>query len=151
MNEATFSAASFAAIVAWAALGLAVLAPPCRVRASLLAVGGRIIPVGLCLLYAYLLVTHWGSAPGGGFSSLAAVLALFAVPGKMLGGWVHFLAFDLLVGRWVADDALASGRSRLLLLVALPATFMFGPLGLLLYLLARSVRSTRVPTEAREA
>lgn len=110
MNEITFSIASLAGIVAWFALGVAVLAPAGQVRALLLAFAGRFVPVGFCLLYAYLLVTHWGSAPGGGFSSLAAVLALFSVPGKMLGAWIHFLAFDLLVGRWIVDDVLESGR-----------------------------------------
>ncbi|MBL8346894.1 MAG: DUF4281 domain-containing protein [Rubrivivax sp.] len=149
MSEAMFSAASLVAIFAWVGLGLAVLVRPGRLRASLLALVGRAVPTGLCVLYAYVLVAHWGTAPGGGFSSLAAVMNLFSVPGKMLGGWVHFLAFDLLVGRWIADDVLASGRARALLLVALPATFMYGPLGLLLYLLARS--ALRAPTldEAR--
>lgn len=140
MNETMFSAASLTAIVAWACLGLAAVAQPGRLRASLLAFGGRLVPVGLCLLYACVLAAHWGSAPGGGFSSLAAVQTLFSAPGKMLGGWVHFLAFDLLVGRWVVDDVLASGRPRWLLLIALPATFLYGPLGLGLYSLARAVR-----------
>ena len=151
MIEATFSAASLAAVVAWAGLGIAVLVPNGRLRASLLAFGGRVVPVGLCVLYTYLLITHWGSAPGGGFSSLAAVLALFSAPGKMLGGWVHFLAFDLLVGRWLVDDALASRRSRLILLIPLPVTFMYGPLGLLLYVLARSAPLLAARGEALKA
>ena len=50
---------------------------------------------------------------------------------------VHFLAFDLWVGHWMAADVLARGRARWPLLVLLPATFMYGPLGLLLYLATR--------------
>ncbi|MBP6901364.1 MAG: DUF4281 domain-containing protein [Burkholderiaceae bacterium] len=134
MNEALFSAASLAAMVGWLGLALAALAPPGRWRVALLAFGGRVVPVALCAAYAGLLVWHWGSAPGGGFSSLAAVMALFSVPGKMLGGWLHFLAFDLLVGHWLVAAVLASGRSRWVLLPVLPATFLYGPLGLLLYL-----------------
>ena len=58
----------------------------------------------------------------------------------MLGAWTHFLAFDLLIGRWMVDDALGPGRSRLPLVLSLPVTFMFGPLGLLLYLGGRSLQ-----------
>jgi hypothetical protein len=145
VNETTFSIGSLAAMAAWVGLGLAAVAPPGKVRQRLLLAAGRIVPVALCLLYAYLLVIHWGSAPGGGFSSLSAVLTLFSAPGKMLGGWVHFLAFDLLVGRWIVDDTLSNCRSRVSLLLVLPATFMYGPLGLLLHILVRSaLRRTRL-------
>lgn len=137
MNDTLFSAASLFAIAGWIALGLAVLTPPGRARASLLNLGGRVVPLGLCLLYAAVLAAHWGKAPGGGFGSLAEVQALFAVPGKMLGGWVHFLAFDLLVGHWMAADALARDHARWPLLIILPAAFLFGPLGVLLYVLMR--------------
>jgi Domain of unknown function (DUF4281) len=65
-------------------------------------------------------------------------LAAAAPPGKMPGGWVHFLAFDLLVGWWIVDDTLSRGRSRLPLFVVLPATFMYGPVGLLLQVFASS-------------
>lgn len=139
MNETLFSAASLAAIAGWLGLGAAAALPAGPWRTRLLAFGGRLVPIGLGVLYVGLLVAHWGSAPGGGFSSLGAVMALFSVPGKMLGGWVHFLAFDLLVGRWQVDDVLAGAQPRWLLLIALPATFLYGPLGLLLYLLARSM------------
>lgn len=149
MYEAMFSTASLVALCAWVGLALGALSPPGRPRALILAFGGRAVPVGLCLLYVVLLVTYWGSAPGGGFSSLAAVQLLFAVPGKMLGGWVHFLAFDLLVGRWIVDDALANGRSRLWLLLTLPATLMYGPLGLLLYLLVRASQTKPIPSDVR--
>jgi multisubunit Na+/H+ antiporter MnhB subunit len=135
MNDTLFSLASLVAPVGWLGLGVAAALPAGPWRARLLLAAGRVVPVGLCLLYGYLLVAHWGSAPGGGFSSLSAVITLFASPGKVLGGWVHFLAFDLLVGRWLVDDTLAKRLPRLTLLWVLPATFMYGPVGVLLYLL----------------
>jgi hypothetical protein len=138
MNESIFCVASLTAIAAWVALGLAPAAPAGKLRDRLLIAAGRVVPLGLCLLYASLLVANRGAAPGGDFSSLSAVLTLFSAPGKLLGGWVHFLAFDLLVGRWIVDDVLANGRFRAPLLVVLPATFMYGPLGVLLHVLGRS-------------
>ena len=137
MNETLFSQSSMVAMLGWGLLGMAVMLRPGRWQAALLMAGGRIVPALLCLLYAVLLVAHWGAAPGGGFASLAAVQALFAVPGKMLGGWVHFLAFDLWVGHWVVADTLSQGRLRWPLLILLPAAFLYGPLGLLLYLVVQ--------------
>lgn len=139
MDETIFSGASLLAMVAWLGLSLAVVTPPGRLRQRLLFVAGRIVPVALCVLYAYLLVSGLNTPSEGGFSSLSSVVTLFSYPGNMLGGWVHYLAFDLLVGRWIIDDTLSKGRYRVPLLLVLPATFMFGPLGLLLYLLVRSI------------
>jgi Domain of unknown function (DUF4281) len=139
MNETIFAVASLVAVTAWIGLAIAAAINFGRARTALLLVAGRVVPLGLCALYVILLAAHWGSAPGGGFSTLSAVLTLFAVPGKMLGGWVHFLAFDLFVGRWMVDDALSPARSRWPLWLGLPATFLYGPLGVLLYLAARHV------------
>lgn len=150
MNETIFSLASLGAMLGWVVLGIAALLRPGRWQAALLQAAGRVVPLALCLLYAVLLALHWGTAPGGGFANLAAVQALFAVPGKMLGGWVHFLAFDLWVGHWMVQDTLAHGRARWPLWVLLPATFLYGPLGLLLYGAVRfSVREAASPRPAQ--
>ena len=55
MNETLFSVASVAAMLGWLALGVGVIAPPGRLRASLLEVAGRWVPTALCALYAWLL------------------------------------------------------------------------------------------------
>jgi hypothetical protein len=116
-------------------------------RTRLLALGGRVWPLALAALYVATLVTHWGSAPGGGFSSLEAVGRLFASPGHLLAGWVHYLAFDLWVGRWIIDDALARdaapGWGRAALLPVLFGVFMFGPAGLLVYMAWRTLAAKR--------
>jgi len=143
LPESAFSLVSVVAMAAW--LGLAVAAPlrTGTARANILFISGRVAPVLLCAAYVVFLAQYWGTTPGGGFQSLGAVQILFAAPGKMLGAWTHFLAFDLLVGRWLVDDASSEGNSRLPLLVALPATFLFGPLGVLLYLAGRALFSAK--------
>ena len=70
---------------------------------------------------------------GGGFDSLPAVRQLFSNDWALLAGWVHYLAFDLFVGAWVARDAARSGVSRWFLMPVLPLTFLFGPAGFLLF------------------
>ena len=139
MSETTFSVVSLLAIFGWVGLAIASPLKPGAIRNTVLVASGRAVPILLCVAYVVLLARYWGSTPGGGFQSLAAVQLLFSAPGKMLGAWTHFLAFDLLVGRWMVDDASSSGRSRIPLLLALPATFLFGPLGVLLYLAGRSL------------
>lgn len=97
-----------------------------------------IIPFGLSLLYAALVLTSFGTIEGGGFGSLAQVKTLFANDTALLGGWVHYLAFDLFIGAWIARKADEIGISRILQAPILMATFMLGPLGLVLFLTMRS-------------
>jgi len=61
------------------------------------------------------------------------VQKLFESPGVALAGWVHYLAFDLFVGLWIAMRSDAVGLSRWLQAPILVTTFMFGPIGLLLF------------------
>ncbi len=128
-----FQIASAAALLGWLVLAAGVLANPGRAQRRLLVAGGLVVPLLQCALYLGLLIWYWGSAPKGSFANLEGVELLFASRGKVLGGWVHFLAFDLFIGRWMIDDVLASKRSRWVLLPSLPLTFMYGPAGLLLY------------------
>ena len=71
---------------------------------------------------------------GGDFGSLDGVMRLFQSPLAALVGWVHYLCFDLFVGRWIMNDA-PEGGYRLVPVLFL--TLMFGPVGLLLYLCGR--------------
>lgn len=92
------------------------------------------MPVTFGCLYAWLLSGGLGE---GGFDSLTEVMKLFSNPRAVFAGWVHYLAFDLFIGSWETRDALKLGISRWLLLPCQVLTFMFGPLGLMLYLILR--------------
>lgn len=91
---------------------------------------GRFWPLGLSVVYSALIVFFFFKAPGG-FDSLANVQLLFTSEWAALAGWIHYLAFDLFVGAWIARKVMELGMSRLLLIPLLPMTFMFGPMGLL--------------------
>lgn len=105
---------------------------------------GRILSLLLALGYAVLLIAYWKSAPDGNFGGLDGVAQLFSSRGKLAGGWPHFLAFDLFVGRWVVDDVLQERRSRWLLLPSLPLVFLYGPAGLLTYFALRTFTGSNV-------
>ncbi len=95
-----------------------------------------VVPLLIATLYGWLLVAHKTPA-GGGFNSLAQVAILFSSPYALLAGWVHYLAFDLFTGAWETRDGLRLGLSRWVLLPCQVLTFLFGPLGLALYLVIK--------------
>lgn len=131
--DVAFSIASALAMAGWLALAAAPLAPR-----LLLPAGGIGLPLALCALYAVVAAIALPGAPGG-FGSLAQVTALFTAPGAVLAGWIHFLAFDLLVGGWQVRDARRRGVPHLAVIPCLVLTLMLGPVGLLAYLALRAI------------
>jgi Domain of unknown function (DUF4281) len=139
--SAWFAVANPFALLGWLLLLGALFAPARGAwRPRLLMLAGRVWPLVLAAGYAAALLAHWGSVPGGGFGTLEQVAALFASPGNLLAGWVHYLAFDLFIGSWAVADAQArglQGARRWLMVPVLALIFMFGPVGLLLYFAVR--------------
>ena len=93
---------------------------------------GTYIPVALSAAYAILIVLFFFGAEGG-FDSLENVQRLFTAPWVALAGWVHYLAFDLLMGALIARGMEEQGLPRWPLIALLPLTFMFGPAGYLAF------------------
>jgi hypothetical protein len=121
-----FPVVNLMALLAWVAL--AVLPRQPWVAKT---IAGSVVPAVLAVVYAALIVSNMGGP--GSFSSLDGVALLFSNSWLLLAGWVHYLAFDLLVGAWEVQDARARGVSHLRVLPCLFLTFMFGPAGWLLY------------------
>ena len=130
--DSLFRLCNSTAVAAWLLLivtGWSVRAS--RVISSLIT--GLLVPSLLCSLYLALILTHWGGHKGG-FSSLSGVMLLFTDRWLVLAGWVHYLAFDLFIGSWQVRDARRNHVPFLLVVPCLLLTFLFGPIGLLLYL-----------------
>jgi hypothetical protein len=141
--EQLFSIANLLAIFGWVLL----VAFPLRPRISAL-IASVAIPATLAVFYIALIVSSWGGP--GGFGSLAEVSQLFSNPWLLLAGWIHYLAFDLLVGTWEAKDARAQGIPHVLVIPCLLLTFMFGPAGWLLYQGLKRIRRAHA-TDAASA
>ncbi|MFK7966895.1 MAG: ABA4-like family protein [Burkholderiaceae bacterium] len=122
------------AVIGW----LALLVSPLLPRLAQW-VAGLIVPTILSVAYAALILANWADAPGG-FDSLGNVMLLFDVPAVALAGWLHYLAFDLFVGAWIARTARAEGVPHLLVMPCLVLTFLFGPIGFVLFLSIRFAR-----------
>ena len=141
MSEAQlFQYASTTALLSWIAL----VVQPKRVAPVL----RFAVPGALAVLYIWALATA-PKNPDGGFGSLAQVKALFTQDRAILAGWVHYLAFDLFIGCWEVMDARERGINHLIVIPCLLLTFIFGPVGLLLYFVLRTTLSrTAVATAA---
>ena len=123
--EALFAAANITAIAGWIGLVAGVIFNNPMLRDV---VAGRIVPAVLAAVYSLLILLNWMGSQGG-FGSLADVARLFADPWLLLAGWVHYLAFDLVIAAAVARKASDESLPRLLLVPILPLTFLFGPIG----------------------
>jgi hypothetical protein len=140
--EQAFSIANLAAMIGWVGL---ILLPRWRWLMAALRFG---IIALLSVAYAALIFSFAAGAEGAGFSSLAGVRALFAVPPLLLAGWIHYLAFDLFVGTVIAEKSDARGLSRFIQAPILIATFMLGPLGYLLHIASLALPAKRAPQAA---
>lgn len=125
--EDMFALASAAVLPGWMIL---IFAPRAR-WVWLDRVPALILPLGLSVLYAGLILAHF-SASGGGFGTIAAVRQLFASDYGLVAGWVHYLAFDLMIGAMMATKMDQMGLQRLSQAPLLGLIFLFGPLGVLL-------------------
>lgn len=125
-----FEIASTAVLPGWLLL---IFLPRWRFTMPVAAIG---LPLVLAATYAIVLGSHWGESEGG-FGSLKEVGMLFANPYALLGGWIHYLAFDLFIGAWEVRDAQKHQVPHLAVVPCLLLTFIFGPVGLLLYFVLR--------------
>lgn len=79
---------------------------------------------------------------------LAGITALLGTPTGATIAWVHFLAFDLFVGRWLYLDSRERGLSPWLVSPVLLLTLMLAPIGFLVYLLVRSMAPAQLKVTA---
>lgn len=127
-----FLICNYAVIPAWLLLAVA---PHHRITQLFV----HAIWVPLLLGPFYIWALFFGEPPveGAGFGSLQGVMLLFQSPTAVLGGWIHYLVFDLFVGAWIVRDAKRQGINHWLTVPFLFITLMAGPAGLMLYLLLR--------------
>jgi hypothetical protein len=131
-TDTLFLICNYAVLPAW--LLLAVLP---HHRFTQLVVHAIWVPLILGPVYIWALFFGPPPAEGAGFGSLAGVMLLFTSPMAVLGGWIHYLVFDLFIGAWIVRDARRQGINHWLTVPFLFVTLMAGPAGLMLYLLLR--------------
>ncbi len=137
-----FLAANGIALLCWIALAISLFTSRWQVWIQRLT--GYFIPACFAALYIVCIRRGFAETSGGGFGSIAEVRALFANDWALAAGWLHYLAFDLFVGAWIVRQGTQDRINRFFLLLCLPITFLFGPIGFLVFLIERAVFSRRV-------
>lgn len=96
------------------------------------------------IVYAYLLLSDIGDFKFDSFSTLQNVRALFEKDNALAAGWLHYLAFDLFVGAYIVREIQRLQMPHWLAFIALPFTFMFGPMGYLIFIIIKTIRKNAV-------
>ena len=98
----------------------------------------------MALIYGYYVVTGLSSFDPSAFSTLQGVKQLFTQDQAILAGWIHYLAFDLLIGNWIVNQSVRHAIKHYLVIPCLFFCFMFGPLGYLLFMLIKIIKAKRL-------
>ena len=91
------------------------------------------ICIFLSAAYALYVLKDISAFDPASFSSLAGVKQLFTREEVILAGWIHYLAFDLLVGNWIVDQSIKYDIRPLWVIPSLLLCFMLGPIGYLTF------------------
>ncbi len=130
-----FSISSMLAMPMWI---LMIFLPKWKVTRFL--IDFKIIPLLLSIIYAIYIFISIQKGGMMDFGSLASVMQLFTVENAVLAGWVHYLAFDLVVGMWMLDQNKELKIHPVVMAPCLFGTFMFGPIGFLLFMIIKSIK-----------
>lgn len=146
--ETAFTYANLLVLPQWI---LMIVAPRWRVTQML----AQMLPIPMILGSMYIYYLLIAPAASGGsdldfraFGSLAGVQSLFKDQKEMvLGGWIHYLAFDLVAGSYVLRDGQSRGIAHGWLIPCMLLCFMLGPSGLLIYGLLRLFLPNQIETK----
>jgi hypothetical protein len=132
-----FKIANISVIPAWLLL---IVIPRSTITRKV--VHSYLYPALLGVFYLFLLVVSWGGE--GGMDTLENLKLSFQRDEVLVLGWVHYLVFDLFIGAWIARDATANGIKHLSIIPSLVLTLFVGPVGLLSYLILRTILLRRL-------
>ena len=100
----------------------------------------KVIPLVLSLIYGFYIIQAIQIGGMMDFGSLSSVMTLLTEENAALAGWIHYLAFDLLVGMWIVHQNKTLQIHQLIIAPCLFATFMFGPIGFLLFMILKTLK-----------
>src|SRR5690606_15607643 len=130
-----FSLSNLIALLMWV---LMILLPKWKV--TLFLIDFKAIPIVLSAVYVMYIIQALLIGGLMDFGSLSSVMALFTLENAALAGWVHYLAFDLLVGMWILNQNKDLNIHQVLIAPCLFLTFMFGPVGFLLFIIIKNIK-----------
>jgi hypothetical protein len=144
MAEQFFRITNTVALLGWIAL----LALPGHKRVSGL-LCAVLLPAALAAAYAAVIGRKLaaGGPPLDELGSIAGLRSAFADDWVFAAAWTHYLVFDMVVGAWIARDAVRLRIPWPVRSVCLVLTFLLGPIGFLLHLVARAIKARQVTVD----
>ena len=137
-SSIVFSIANMLVLPMWLLL---IIAPKWKITRFL--TDYKVIPLLLAVTYGFYVITGLLKTGLPDFSDLKSVMELFTKEKAVLTGWIHYLAFDLLVGMWIVNENRTLGIHKGIMVPCLLGTFMFGPLGFLLFMLTKFFKTKK--------
>lgn len=95
----------------------------------------------LSISYTFIIIKAFPFIKPDVFSSLSTIRNLFANDTALLAGWIHYLAFDLFVGVYIVKEAHKFEINRLIVIILLPLTFIFGPIGYVAFQIIKTIKA----------
>lgn len=128
-TDSLFTLANSSMLLFWFCL---IVLPKTKITKTLISY--PYVPLVLSLFYLYFMGQGSGLAEAD-FSSLDGILNLYknSTPEMAAAGWMHYLAFDFWVGAGLLRESQKKNLPQGLMILPLLATFMLGPVGVLLY------------------
>lgn len=87
----------------------------------------------------------------GALTDIHAAVSLLSKPWAVVVIWAHAVSLDLFTGAWLARDARRQGIRHLYVVPCLVGTLMYGPAGLVAYLLIRALLRRKLELEEHGA
>lgn len=131
-----FSIANFIVMPMWI---LMIFLP--KWKATRVLIDFKIIPIALSFIYTFYIIESILDSGFMDFGSLSSVMELFTKENAVLAGWLHYLAFDLLVGMWIVNQNKELRIHQLLIAPCLLFAFMLGPVGFLLFMHIKAIKT----------
>lgn len=135
--ETVFSIVNTTAFFSWIYLIAAARWTP-----SLFRIVRFAVPILFALVYVAAMLLAEPNEDGG-FQTLAQVTSLFTQPWVVVAAWLHYLAFDFFVGCWILEKAKKEQIAHGWIVIPMIFTFLFGPVGLLLFLIFLGFRKRK--------
>ena len=137
MIERLFSLTFLCAVPFWA---LMIFAPNWRTTARIMASPYVVVPPAL--IYAAVVAAHFPAVWAAVSSPQLGPLAEFlGTPEGTTIAWAHFIAWDLFIGRWIYRRSRELDVHPVLMAPILLLTILMSPIGLLVFLPIRAVRT----------
>ncbi len=125
---------------------LLILISPCWKSADKAVMG--VIVLLLSSAYCYFNFANLNEVGGlTAFFNYEGIQRVFANAGLQLAAWAHILALDLVAGVWMLHNARLNKIRHLVMVPVYLVTIVLGPLGLILYMVIRAVKTSAWFTE----